>query len=133
MSPLPTANPFWGPTIWMSARLGGSPIVPICLIFGHVAGAAVDDVVAGAVLVVVPALSARLSSDPEEQAAAPSTSPMTRGRWTRRGCIHLIMARDGVATVTWAGSRDRAWSPGPGGQTGRSRRDTRSAPSSRPT
>src|SRR5258707_822178 len=51
MSPLPTANPFCGPTIWMSVRAATAPGAVFGRSLGQVAGAAVDDVVARAVVV----------------------------------------------------------------------------------
>jgi hypothetical protein len=87
--PFPTANPLFGATIWMPARFDGVADPVAGRAFGQPAGAAVDDVVAGAVLAVVLTAPALLSPEPDEQ-PAPSTTAATRR--IRSLGMHLIMA-----------------------------------------
>jgi hypothetical protein len=73
----------------MSARLDGALNSDAGRTFGHPAGGAVDEVVAGAVLAVVVTDPALLSPDPEEQ-ATPSRRAATRR--IRSLGMRLIMA-----------------------------------------
>src|SRR5438874_4505383 len=77
MAPFPTAKPLVGLTIWMSARLAGAAGSAGGRSLGHPAGAAVEVVVAGAVVVVLVMPPADLPLEPELQ-AAPRTRPTTR-------------------------------------------------------
>src|SRR5256714_13731599 len=77
MAPFPTANPLVGLTIWMWARLAGAAGSAGGRSLGHPAGAAVEVVVAGAVVVVLVMPPADLPLETELQ-AAPRTRPTTR-------------------------------------------------------